>query len=194
MIATLSGVVAEKLGATVVLETGGIGYGLVMTNEDYTTLEQGQNFKVYVYEYVRENAHDLFGFLQLDTKALFEQLLEVNGVGPRMAVSILSVASADDVRQAIAGGDTAFIQQANGVGKRIAERIVVELKDKVGIPGTDIQATGVLQSENFALRDDAAKALVSLGYNPQDALNVLRTVDANLPTEERIRQALKGAK
>jgi len=194
MIVTLSGVVSEKLDDTVVLDVQGVGYGLFVTNDDFGSLTTGQEVKVYVYDYIRESLHDLLGFLHLETKGLFEQLLEVNGVGPRMALSILSIGSPGDVKAAIANGQVGFIQQANGVGKRIAERVIVELKDKVGLPGRDLGSAGLLQGETIVLQDDAAKGLISLGYSPQDALSALHTVDSSLPTEERIRQALKGAK
>jgi Holliday junction DNA helicase RuvA len=155
-------------------------------------LVNGQPIKVYVYEHIREQSHDLFGFVAIDTKKLFEQLLGVNGVGPKMALSVLSVGSGSDVRIAIAGGDTRYIQQASGVGKRVAERIVVELKDKVGLEGVDLATTGMLQGESLLMKDEAVEALVSLGYTPQDAAAALQKVDANLSTEERIKLALKG--
>lgn len=192
MIATLSGVISEKLADTVVLETAGVGYGLLMTTEDYGRLEQGQRAKVYVYEHIREQAHDLFGFVSLDTKRLFEQLLGVNGVGPKMALAVLSTGTANDVRAAIATGDVKFITTAPGVGKRVAERVVVELKDKVGLVGVDLAAAGLLQGENVLLQDEAVEALVSLGYTPIDAAAALKKVDNSLATEERIKQALKG--
>src|ERR1700722_6750960 len=138
MIAVLSGVVSEKLADMVVLDVHGVGYGLLIPAEDYGRLATGEPTKLYVYEHIREQSHDLFGFLQRDTKNLFEQLLDVNGVGPKGALSLLSIGSAQDVRQAIASGDLKFIQRANGVGKRVAERVVVELKDKVGLVGVDL--------------------------------------------------------
>lgn len=194
MIATLSGTVSEKLADIVVLEASGIGYGLFVTVEDYGQLEAGQKTKLYIYEYIREQAHDLFGFLKLDTKRLFEQLLDVNGVGPKMALNVLSTGTADEVRQAIASGDTKFIQRANGVGKRVAERLVVELKDKVGLLGTDLASAGLLQSEAEAVKDEAAQALITLGYSVQDATAALAKVDTKLSTEERVKLALKGTK
>lgn len=193
MIATLEGTVAEKLLDVVVLDVHGVGYGVFATGEDHGRLTQGQRAKMYIYEHIREVSHDLFGFLSLDTKRLFEQLLGVNGVGPKMALSVLSIGNTNDVRQAIATGDVKFIQRANGVGKRVAERLVVELKDKVGLEGVELASTGLLQSDNLLLKDEAAQALVSLGYSPQDAAKSLQNVDENLPTEERIKQALKGA-
>ncbi|HVX57877.1 MAG TPA: Holliday junction branch migration protein RuvA, partial [Candidatus Saccharimonadales bacterium] len=93
MIATLQGVVSEKLADVAVLDVNGVGYGLFVTTEDYGRLATGATAKVYVYEHVREQAHDLFGFLGLDTKQLFEQLLNVNGVGPKMALNMLSIGS-----------------------------------------------------------------------------------------------------
>src|SRR5580704_19402599 len=126
MITTLSGVVAEKLADVIVLDVGGVGYGLLVTTEDFGRLIQGQTIKVYVYEHIREQAHDLFGFLQLDTKRLFEQLLDVKNVGPKVALAILDIGSTKTVRAAIAAGDVKQLQNAKGVGKRAAEQIVVE--------------------------------------------------------------------
>jgi Holliday junction DNA helicase RuvA len=193
MIAILSGVVGEKLGDIVVLDVNGVGYGLNVTNEDFGRLVMGDPAKVYIHEHIREQGYDLYGFLRLDTKQLFEQLLDVNGVGPKMALNVLSVGNSTEVKQAIAGGDVKFIQQANGVGKRVAERVVVELKDKVGLAGVDLGATGLLQSEASISKDEAAEALISLGYSPADAVQALNGIDPTLPTEDRIKQALKGA-
>ena len=194
MIATLSGTVSEKLLDTVVLDVNGVGYGLLTTAEDYGRLAPDQPAKVYVYEHIRETNHDLYGFCEQDTKALFEQLLSVNGVGPRMALSILSIGSTQEVRQALASGDTAFIQLAAGVGKRVAERVVVDLKDKVGLEGVDLSGNGFLQSEQTLSKDEAVAALMALGYSAQDAAQSLSKIDSNLPTEERVKQALKGNK
>jgi Holliday junction DNA helicase RuvA len=192
MIATLTGTVAEKLGDIVVLNVHGVGYGLLMTNEDFGALGTGQATKVYVYEHIREQSHDLFGFCTLDTKRLFEILLSVNGVGPKMALNVLSVGSSNNVRAAIATGDVKYIQQASGVGKRVAERIVVDLKDKVGLEGVELSVTGLLQGENTLMQDEAVEALVSLGYSAQDASVALQKVDPSLSTEERIKLALRS--
>lgn len=192
MIATLSGIVQEKLADMAVIDVQGVGYGLYVTAEDHGRLVKGEKVKVYVYEYIREQAYDLFGFLTRDTKALFEQLLNVNGVGPKMALNMLSIGSAQGVREAIAAGDVKFIQQANGVGKRVAERVVVDLKDKVGLVGVDLETSGLLKSEDKMLKDEAVEALVSLGYTVQDAAAALQKVDPKLPTEKRVKEALKG--
>lgn len=192
MIAMLTGVVAEKTAEQLVLDVSGVGYGLYVTNEEYARLGSGDLVKLYIYEHIREMSHDLFGFTTLDTKKLFEQLLDVNGVGPKMALSVLNIGSSNEVRVSIANGDTKTIQKANGVGKRVAERIVVDLKDKVGLAGVDLSTTGMLQADSNLLRDEAVEALVSLGYTAQDATIALQNVDSNLPTEDRIKQALKG--
>lgn len=188
MIATLSGIVAEKLSGLLVLEVGGVGYGLLVTNEDYGTLNTGESAKLYIYEHIRENTYDLFGFCSLDSKKLFEQLLEVNGIGPKMALNILGVGTADAVRAAIAAGDTKFIQAATGIGKKVAERVVVDLKDKVGLISSE-GATDFLQGP--AMQDEAVQALVALGFSAQDATQALHKIDEKLPTEDRIKQALK---
>lgn len=191
MIATLSGTVSEKLSDQVVIDVQGVGYGLFATLEDQGKLKVGDSAKVYIYEHIRENSHDLFGFTTLDTKFLFEQLINVNGVGPKMGLSVLSVGNASEVRSAIAGGDVKFIQAANGVGKKVAERIVVDLKDKVGLTSS---ADGIFTGENTVTGDEAVQALVALGYTTIDAVNALKSVDSELPTEQRIKQALKVGK
>lgn len=192
MIATLEGLVTERLQDVVVLNVNGVGYGILVPGEDFGKLAVGEEAKVYIYEHIRENSHDLFGFCALDTKSLFEQLLSVNGIGPRMALNMLSIGAAGEVRQAIASGDVKFIQQANGVGKRVAERVVVELKDKVGLAGVDLNSTGLLQSETMLSQDEAVEALMALGYTAPDAAKALDGVDTSLPTPERIKQALRS--
>ncbi len=194
MIATLLGIVTEKLIDQAVIDVGGIGYGVLTTSEDYGVLTIGEKAKIYIYEYIRESSYDLFGFINKETKLFFESLLQVNGVGPRMALSILNIGSVGEVKKAIASADTGFIQTANGVGKRLAERIVVELKDKVGLPTTDLEAAGIFDSDSKAMKDDAALALISLGYSLYDATESLKAVDKDLPTEERVKLALKGVK
>lgn len=191
MIATIRGEITEKLGGLVVVEAGGVGYGFYATPEDHGQLKTGEETQVYIHEHIRENTYELYGFTQLKTKELFEQLLEVNGVGPKMALAILSVGSGDAVRSSIAGGDTRFLQAAPGVGKRVAERIIVDLKDKIGLAATrDIDS--IIKS-NALSQDEAVQALITLGFRPNDALDALKDVDTGLSTEERVKQALKGA-
>jgi holliday junction DNA helicase RuvA len=191
MISTLNGIVAEKLSEHLVLDVRGVGYGLYMPLEDYGFLKNGEQTKVYVHEHIRENNYDLFAFTKQDTKKLFEQLLGVTGVGPKMALNILNLSTAEQIRQAIAGGDTKFISQAHGVGKRVAERLVVELKDKVGTGGVDLADSGIFQGESAALKDEAVAALVALGYSVQDASVALDGISMELSTETRVKEALR---
>jgi len=193
MIATLSGVVSEKLGDVLVLDVGGVGYGLIVTLADFDSLHAGQPAKLYVHEHIREDAHDLYGFAQQDTLGLFRQLLSVKNVGPKVALAVLGIGTAADVRAAIAGGDVKRLQTAKGVGKRAAEQMVVELRDKVGLmPGA--AAEDVVGRGAANLTDEATQALLSLGYSEADAALALQNIDPSLPTEERIKQALKGGK
>lgn len=192
MIATITGVVSEKLVDHVVVDVRGVGYGIFLSHEDHSRLVSGEPIKLYIYEHIREQQHDLFGFLSRDEKNFFEQLLDVSGIGPKMALNMLSIGSIDALRQAIAGGDVKYIQAANGVGKRVAERVVVELKDKVGLSGVDLASTGLLKSDESKMQDEAVEALIALGYLPQDALNALKHIDPKLPTEARVKLALRG--
>jgi Holliday junction DNA helicase RuvA len=193
MIATLTGNVTEQIDNLIVLDVGGVGYGLWVPLDDYNSLSIGKTSKLYAYEHIREQAYDLYGFCQVSTKELFEQLLSVNGVGPKMALAILSIGSIDSVRQAIAGGQTKLLQSASGVGKKVAERVIVDLKDKVGLIASP-DATGFLVDMQANSLDEAQSALVTLGYSPQDAAIALDGVDINLSTEDRIRQALRAKK
>ena len=190
MIATLEGKISEKLGDLVVITCGGVGYGTYVSFEDYGSLNAGESAKLYIYEHIRDNSHDLFGFRQLGTKQLFEQLLSVNGVGPKMALAILSVANSAQVRAAIAAGDTKSITQASGVGKRVAERVVVDLKDKVGLAASDTATEFLTASANP--NDEALQGLVALGYSVADAAKALQKVDSKLSAAERIKAALKA--
>lgn len=191
MIATLSGVVSEKFADQVVLDVQGVGYGLLVTIEDYGRLVTGETAKLYVHEHIREDAHDLYGFVQLDTKNLFEQLLSVKNVGPKVALAVLGIGNPSVVRGAIAGGDVKLLQSAKGVGKRAAEQMVVELRDKVGLaPG--VQAEGIVSRGGVNTADEAVQALLALGYSDSDAQTALQNIDPTLSTEERIKLALKS--
>lgn len=191
MIATLMGRISEKLGDRVVLDVAGVGYGLQVTVEDFGRLTTGEAAKLYVYEHIREQSHDLFGFVQYDTQRLFEQLLGVKNVGPKVALAVLDIGTAPAVRGAIAAGDVKLLQSAKGVGKRAAEQIVVELRDKVGVAASET-AEGIVSRPGVNTQDEAVEALISLGYSPQDAMVALKDIDPELPVEERIKLALKG--
>jgi holliday junction DNA helicase RuvA len=129
--------------------------------------------------------------MMLDTKRLFEQLLGVKNVGPKVALAVLDIGTAPAVRGAIAAGDVKLLQSAKGVGKRAAEQIVVELRDKVGLVATEA-AEALATRPGVNTQDEAVEALLSLGYSPQDATLALKDVDIALPVEERIKLALKG--
>lgn len=193
MIATLKGIVSETLGAQVVVEAAGVGYGVYVTAADMGGVSSGASVKFYVYEQIKEDAHDLYGFRTLSAKQLFEQLLSVKNVGPKVAMSVLDIGSENEVRGAIAGGDVKRLQMAKGVGKRAAEQMVVELRDKVGAPVGE-EAEGLVGRSGVNQADEALQALMSLGYSDQDAARALEGIDKSLSTEERIRRALKGGR
>lgn len=191
MIATLRGVVTEKIGSVAIVEIGGVGYGLLLTTSDLGRVNTGEPAKLYVYENIKEDTYDLFGFIRLDDKRLFEQLLSVKNVGPKVAMSVLDIGMANEVRSAIASGDVKRLQTAKGVGKRAAEQIVVELRDKVGFVTTE-GAEDIVNRGGVNASDEAAQALMSLGYSEVDAVLALKNIDPSLSAEERIKLALKG--
>ena len=191
MIATLRGTLTEKTMGGVIVECAGVGYGVQVTAADFGTLTAGAEVKLYVHEHIKEDAHDLIGFTSLDSKTLFEQLLSVKNCGPKVALAVLDIGSGDTVRAAIAGGDVKLLQSAKGVGKRAAEQMVVELRDKVGAPVGDA-AEGLVTRSGVDQSDEALQALVALGYTDVDAQLALKGIDTTLPAEARIKQALKG--
>lgn len=190
MIAHVSGVIAEKLHGAVIVDVNGIGYEVQVAAGDYDACVLGEDVKFYTYHHIREQSQELFGFGNLSAKKLFELLITVQGVGPKAALSILSLGDSEQVRNAIANSDSVFITQASGVGKRIAERVVVDLSDKVGLA---VQITRTIGSSAISTSDEALEALIALGYNLVDATKALENVPTDLPTSQRVTEALKGS-
>jgi Holliday junction DNA helicase RuvA len=191
MIAHVSGIVAEKFNSSVIVDVHGVGYEVAVALGDFENALLNEPVKFYTYHHIREQSQELFGFTSLAAKKMFEMLITVQGVGPKAALAILSLGDSEVVRSAIANGDTAFITKAAGVGKRIAERVVVDLTDKVGLAvRTNVSATGLSQPVGHA--DEALEALMALGYTLNDATRALEGVSADLSTADRVTQALKG--
>lgn len=191
MIAHVRGVVAEKFNTAVIIDVQGIGYEVAVPAGDFESITLEQEVKLYTYHHVREQAEELFGFSSLAAKKLFELLIGVQGVGPKAALAILGLGDAETVRNAIANDDAAFIQKAAGVGKKTAERVVVDLRDKVGVP-TRYGRPAESATEMPVAADEALEALMALGYTLADATKALEGVDPTLSTAARVTQALKG--
>ncbi len=192
MIAHVSGMVAEKFNGSLIVDVSGVGYEVAVAFSDYEKAMLNEEVKLYTHHHVREQSQELFGFSTLAAKKLFELLITVQGVGPKAAISILSIDESEAVRNAIASGDSTFIARAGGIGKRIAERVVVDLKEKVGMPlrYDNSSLTGMSQSINHS--DEALEALMALGYNLADATRALEGVPTDLSTADRVTQALKA--
>jgi len=190
MIAHVSGTVAEKFAGSLVVDVAGIGYEVQVSLDDYEAALLDNPIKLHTYHHVREQSEDLYGFSSLAGKKLFELLITVQGIGPKAALAILSLGSSEVVRNAIANSDSAYITKASGVGKKSAERVVVDLADKVGLP-THYGASGPVQTE-LNTNDEALEALMVLGYTLSDASKALESIDTNTSTEQRIKLALSG--
>ena len=190
MIAHVRGEIAEKFGNSIIIDVCGVGYEVTVPTPDFDGVLLGEERKFYVYHVVRENAEELYGFLSLAAKKLFELLISVQGIGPKAAIQILSLAEAEEVRNAIANADSAFISKASGVGKKSAERVIVDLSDKVGLP-SHYGASDAKFVKNNSEPDEALDALIALGFPLKEATAALEKVDINLPVEERIKLALK---
>lgn len=191
MIKFLRGRIFEKLESCIVLDTGNIGYQINLPlNSPFFTAEISEEVLVYTQLIVREDDMSLYGFEDFKTLNFFNLLMNVNGVGAKASLSLLSISSTDELARAIASKDTAFISRASGIGKKTAERIALELSDKVeaiayDLPSND-DATGVIEGS----KAEACEALVSLGYNKNEAVNVLKSLDEGLDTQSYIRKAL----
>jgi Holliday junction DNA helicase RuvA len=169
----------------VVVDVSGVGYEILVPSPIMEEMSIGGRIRLLTYHHVRENGQELFGFTDRGQKELFTLLLGVSGIGPKGALAIMSLGEHEQIRKAIAGGNAAFLAGAQGVGKKSAERVCVELKDKVGVMGGEVVAI----PEDGG--DDAQTALVTLGYTAAQAAQALAGVDGSLPTEDRVRQALK---
>lgn len=194
MIAHIKGEIAEKFANSVIIDVQGVGYEVGLTSPDFDTLNLNETVKLYTYHHIREQSEELFGFTALEGKKLFEMLITVQGIGPKAAMAILSLGSYEEVRNAIANADAGFISKASGVGKKSAERVIVDLGEKVGLPTYYGRKNEPTANVTLPANDEALDALMALGFQLADATRALEGIDLNLPVEERIRQALKSRK
>ncbi len=181
MIAFLKGTILEKGLTYIILENNGIGYKVFVTPETLE-LKQGDEAALYTYLKVSDDGQSLFGLSDFATLQFFEMLITVSGVGPKVALAILSAAKVDTIKQAIANQDAGVFTRISGVGNKTAERIILELKNKVGT--IEVSAGVAGSSEVF-------EALVSLGYNQKEVREALKRVNTTLPVQEQLKQALQ---
>jgi holliday junction DNA helicase RuvA len=190
MIARLRGRLVADTAEGLVVDVGGVGYLVAATPAAARKAERADEASLHTYLHVREDALQLYGFADASERELFVQLLSVNGVGPKVALAIVSGSPAAELRRAIALEDTARFQAIPGIGKKTAERIVLELKEKLaaGMPDPvgDVSTVG---GPHLVARD----ALVELGWSVVEAERALAETDEDAPPEERVRQALKKA-
>ncbi len=190
MIAQLRGKVHGRSAEGLLLDVGGVGYLVAATASVLRRAEPGAEATVQTYLHVREDALQLYGFADADERELFVHLLSVGGVGPKVALAIVSGSSAGELRRAIVTEDTARFQAIPGIGRKTAERIVLELKEKLGAVA-ELPAASAASAAGGDLV--AREALVELGYSVADAERALADVDPELPAEERVRLALRRA-
>ncbi len=189
MIARLRGRAVARTPEGMVLDVNGVGYLVAATPAALRAAEGGAETTVETYLHVREDVLQLYGFADADERELFTQLLTVNGIGPKVALAVVSGSPPADLRRAIALGDHARFQMIPGIGKKTAERIVLELKERINVS----TALAVETAESQTGRIDARAALVELGWSVVDAEGVLAGIDPELPPEERVRLALRSA-
>lgn len=191
----VSGTVAELTAGMAIIDVGGVGYGCATTNYTLSQLKKGQSAKLYTYLNVREDAVELFGFADQSELRCFKLLISVSGVGPRAALAILSVVTPSQLALAVATEDTKALTAANGIGKKIAQRVILELKDKLaGEDAFDGSGKGTVPMADGGhnKRSEAAAALAVLGYGSAEIAAALKGIDLDsLSLEDIIRQALK---
>ncbi|HET9679113.1 MAG TPA: Holliday junction branch migration protein RuvA [Gammaproteobacteria bacterium] len=193
MIGYLKGQLITKQPPQLLLEVNGVGYEVEAPMSTFYELpETGEAIALHTHLVVREDAHILFGFASLPERSLFRSLIKINGVGPRMALGILSGISVDGFTRCVNEGDTASLTRVPGVGKKTAERLIVEMRDKLAadnaLPGASHEPIAA------SPRDEALAALLALGYRPGDAERMVRSVKGeNLSSEIIIRQSLQGS-
>ena len=190
MIAYIKGRIIEKSTNSVIVDVTGVGYEIFTTTHDAENATIDSEQKFYTYHSIKENAEELYGFSTIAARKLFELLITVQGIGPKAALAILSLDEIEAVRNAIATANVSFISQANGVGKKSAERITVDLRDKVGLPSY-IEASSPTSQATSRADDEALDALMALGFSLADGVLFLSDVPTDLPTSERVRLALK---
>ena len=196
MLYYVSGKVAVLEPGLAVIDCGGVGYGCRVTAYTAGQLKLNQNAKLYITESIREDAFDLYGFSSREEQRCYELLTSVNGVGPKAAVAILSAGGPQNFTLAVMTGDEKMLTAAQGIGKKIAQRIILELKDKIGGGGMELDfsagsaaAAPAQQGSSAAL---AHAALQELGYSPAEISAALKGVDPNASTEEMVRHALRA--
>ena len=202
MIGRLKGILLEKQPPEILLDVQGVGYDLLLPMTSFYNLpEIGQEATLFTHLVVREDAHLLFGFAQKTDRTLFRELIKTNGVGPKLALAILSAMSVEDFAYAIEREELSKLVKIPGVGKKTAERLLVELKGKFkGIKQTDffIESSHIkmpsMATQNETPLDEAVSALIALGYKPAEAEKMVKKVaKPDLNSEKLIREALKAA-
>jgi len=181
MIAYLKGTILEKGLTYIILENNNIGYKVFATPETLD-MKIGETAALFIYHKVSEDSQSLYGLPDFQTLQFFELLITVSGVGPKVALAILSAARVEAVRQAIANQDAGLFTRISGIGLKTAEKIIVELKNKVGALETGAGA---------AASGDVFEALIALGYNQREVRDALKKIDLALPSQMQLREALK---
>ena len=201
MISYVKGIIADFEKDKVIVENNGIGYGIYMPQRSLGLLPSvGSEVKIYTYRNVREDAMQLFGFLSKDELSMYKLVITVSGIGPKGGLSILSTLSADDLRFAVLSSDSKAISKAPGIGKKTAEKLIIELKDKLDMDDLLTHAgtaseSGVsmdVSSVNTSVQAEAAEALVALGYGSTESYKAVKAVNMENPTVEALlKEALK---
>jgi len=192
MIAFLSGKLQKKLANSVVLNVGGIGYELFLSSQSLARMpSEGMEAKVHAYLHVREDLLQLYGFVTSEEKELFTHLISVGGIGPKVALSVLSTFSADSLRKAILTSDVGSITTIPGIGKKSAQRLILELKEKLALP----EFQEVFSPQASTAYSEARNALVNLGYSSIESKRALEGFDyskTEVTPEELVKYALKN--
>ncbi len=175
-----------------VLTTSGVGYEVQLGKADIERLEQGQSASFFIHTHVREDSFELFGFIERSDKIMFEQLTSISGIGPRSALSILSLSGSQVLYEHVVKNNTAYLTQISGIGKKIAEKIVLELKDKLPKIAFDFNTQGNAETVSVSENLEVFEALKAMGYSHKEAKDALANIPKELTTtSDKIRAALR---
>ena len=189
MITYIKGIVAEKNIDNIIVECAGLGYEVFVCGRDLENISKGKDIFIHTYLKISEDAHTLYGFLNKDDLLMFKKLLGISGVGPKAALSIMSTLGSFDLKMAIVSDDYKAISAAQGIGQKIAKRIILDLKEKVDLGS--ILVSDIDNTADSTVQTEAAQALISLGYSSSEAYKVLKSMD--IKDSDKVEDVLKIA-
>ncbi len=182
MIGSIKGTIILQKDKFILVETNGVGYKINISTDTISNFQKNKDIFLWIHTHIREDSFDLYGFINYEELEFFEMLINVSGIGPKGALSILNANSIENLKKAIGSNDTSYLIKISGIGRKTAEKMIIELRDKIGKE---------LNSESLQEELDVLEALKSLGYSQNETREILKKIDPRLDTNKKIKEALK---